>query len=73
MSDLLPILQLPDQARGAQGAPRSAALDRIRGALRHALTVIVFVLAVVLADVTGVPTHRIFPKLDVPVVYVAQP
>jgi multidrug efflux pump subunit AcrB len=50
-------------------------MDIIRGALRRPITVIVVVLAVVLAGATAVSKipQDIFPNLDVPVIYVAQP
>jgi multidrug efflux pump subunit AcrB len=50
-------------------------MDIIRGALRRPVTVIVIVLALVLggsAALTRIP-RDIFPNLDVPVIYVAQP
>jgi multidrug efflux pump subunit AcrB len=50
-------------------------MDIIRGALRRPITVVVIVLAVVLggsAALTRIP-RDIFPNLDVPVIYVAQP
>jgi multidrug efflux pump subunit AcrB len=50
-------------------------MDIIRGALRRPVTVIVIVLAVVLAGLAAVSKipRDIFPNLDVPVIYVAQP
>ncbi len=50
-------------------------MDIIRGALRRPITVIVIVLAVVLAGLSAVSKipRDIFPNLDVPVIYVAQP
>src|SRR6188508_2470937 len=47
----------------------------IRGALRRPITLLVAMLAVVLASVFAVSRMRvdIFPDLDLPVIYVAQP
>src|SRR6188508_3327052 len=47
----------------------------IRGALRRPITLLVAMLAVVLASVFAVTRMRadIFPDLDLPVIYVAQP
>src|SRR5258708_33725032 len=50
-------------------------MDIIRGALRRPVSVIVVVFAIVLAGsaaLTCIP-RDIFPNLDVPVIYVAQP
>jgi CzcA family heavy metal efflux pump len=50
-------------------------MDIIRGALRRPITVVVIVLSVVLAGsaaLTRIP-RDIFPNLDVPVIYIAQP
>jgi len=50
-------------------------MDIIRGALRRPISVVVIVLAVVLAGsaaLTRIP-RDIFPNLDVPVIYIAQP
>jgi CzcA family heavy metal efflux pump len=50
-------------------------MDIIRGALRRPVTVVVIVLSVVLAGsaaLTRIP-RDIFPNLDVPVIYIAQP
>jgi multidrug efflux pump subunit AcrB len=50
-------------------------MDLVRGALRRPITVLVIVLAVVLGGssaLTRIP-RDIFPNLDVPVIYIAQP
>jgi len=50
-------------------------MDIIRGALRRPISILVIVLAVVLggsAALTRIP-RDIFPNLDVPVIYIAQP
>src|SRR6185436_18560980 len=61
--------------RSAQVARRTGTMDIIRGALRRPITVAVIVLAVVLAGLSAVAKipRDIFPNLDVPVIYVAQP
>lgn len=50
-------------------------MDIIRGALRRPITVVVIVLSVVLGGSTALTRipRDIFPNLDVPVIYIAQP